>query len=394
MPNNKILDENALHAIKDYVDNTWTANALNTAGYVSAPSSSTANKVWKTDGSGNPAWRDDANSGGTVTKVSSGVGLTGGDITTTGTLKAKLKEETANTADSSRSTSTSGGLYSIEVDKSGNLAVRVPWTDHTYTVNNGTFKVQGNGTDAVSFTANQSGNSTLNIKGGGYTTVTKSANGEITVSSTGDGNTWIANALNTAGYVAAPTSSNSNQFWGTDGSGNPSWKSLPTSLNITDLSVGGVTGSTGQYPAATGDGGVVWANPPTHKYQHNIKIHNNNSVNGINVSFSFIDTVSSAYTSFGPLNAALYGAGFNAYNKTCPSSGWQQTAYSVNSIIGVFANSNSSTYAYFYFIYNQIASVSGTTMTFKDAPSGITSYTSANFGLGTTTIQDTVVQIV
>ena len=41
--------------------NTWDANALNVAGYVAAPISTTTNKVWKTDGSGNPAWRDDAN---------------------------------------------------------------------------------------------------------------------------------------------------------------------------------------------------------------------------------------------------------------------------------------------------------------------------------------------
>ena len=41
--------------------NTWNANALNVPGYVAAPVAATANKVWKTDGSGNPAWRDDAN---------------------------------------------------------------------------------------------------------------------------------------------------------------------------------------------------------------------------------------------------------------------------------------------------------------------------------------------
>ena len=39
---------------------TWNANALNVAGYVAAPSATVANKVWKTDASGNPAWRDDA----------------------------------------------------------------------------------------------------------------------------------------------------------------------------------------------------------------------------------------------------------------------------------------------------------------------------------------------
>ena len=39
---------------------TWIANAVTVAGYVAAPAALDANLVWKTDGSGNPAWRVDA----------------------------------------------------------------------------------------------------------------------------------------------------------------------------------------------------------------------------------------------------------------------------------------------------------------------------------------------
>lgn len=54
--------------------NTWIANSLNVAGYVAAPSGTTANKVWKTDGSGNPAWRDDAD---TITTSLAWTSITG-----------------------------------------------------------------------------------------------------------------------------------------------------------------------------------------------------------------------------------------------------------------------------------------------------------------------------
>lgn len=50
-------------------NNTWKANSSSSDGYVAAPTSSSANKVWKTDGSGNPAWRDDANTDTKVTAV-------------------------------------------------------------------------------------------------------------------------------------------------------------------------------------------------------------------------------------------------------------------------------------------------------------------------------------
>lgn len=53
---------NNILTIASSYTNTWVANALDTAGYVAAPSSEDGNKVWKTDSSGNPGWREDSNS--------------------------------------------------------------------------------------------------------------------------------------------------------------------------------------------------------------------------------------------------------------------------------------------------------------------------------------------
>lgn len=89
------------------------------------------------------AWNNKTSNTGTVTNVSAGVGLAGGDITTTGTVKAKLRSETALTNDSVAATETSGRVYPVAVDNSGYLAVNVPWTDSDTTYSEATTTTAG-----------------------------------------------------------------------------------------------------------------------------------------------------------------------------------------------------------------------------------------------------------
>lgn len=63
---------------------------------------------------------------GTVTSVATGAGLTGGTITTTGTIKCNLNSETSLGTIGSTSK-----LYAVGVDSNGKLCVNVPWSTDT-----------------------------------------------------------------------------------------------------------------------------------------------------------------------------------------------------------------------------------------------------------------------
>ena len=75
--------------------NTWNANTKTIAGYVSAPGA-IANKVWKTDASGNPAWRDDADTQG-VAKIVAGTNVSISPTDGLGTVTITSTDTNTNT---------------------------------------------------------------------------------------------------------------------------------------------------------------------------------------------------------------------------------------------------------------------------------------------------------
>ena len=83
--------------------------------------------------------------GGTSGSVTLNVGAGTGITVAADTVSAKLRSTTALTVDSAAATTTSGRVYPVAPDKSGYLAVNVPWTDTDtkYTLPNATSSTLG-----------------------------------------------------------------------------------------------------------------------------------------------------------------------------------------------------------------------------------------------------------
>ena len=106
-------------------------------GVISSPSeiddtASSSSKTWSAQKISQAISSASGGGDGTVTSVSAGVGLTtsdGNPITSSGTVKAKLKSETASALSSVAMGSTTDRQYAVGVDADGYLSVNVPWTD-------------------------------------------------------------------------------------------------------------------------------------------------------------------------------------------------------------------------------------------------------------------------
>ena len=170
---------------------------------------------------------------GTVTKVSTGIGLTGGDITSSGTVKAKLKSETAHTASSATPTNTASRQYAVGVDKDGYLSVNVPWVNNTYTVNDGTLTMQVAGVQKQTFNANQSTAATFNVP-----SATASDYGVIKVSSVNSSAVTVNSESATAGrYYPVELNSDGKAIVNVPWTDTSNW----TSLNVITNSTTGTT---------------------------------------------------------------------------------------------------------------------------------------------------------
>jgi hypothetical protein len=128
--------------------------------------------------------------------------------------------------------------YPVELD-SDQMYVNVPWTD----TQNPFQTITGTGSDNTdSGVLLSDSGGTVKILGDG--TVITAAQSGNTITLTGV-NTWVANSLNVAGYVAAPGAV-ANKVWKTDASGNPAWRddaNTDTGITGVTLAIGTSTGA-------------------------------------------------------------------------------------------------------------------------------------------------------
>lgn len=201
-------------------------------------------------------WNAKTSNTGTVTKVTAGTGLTGGDITSTGTIALATSGVTAGT------------YKCVTVDKYG----RVTAGDNTDADSHWTTGINAGASGATSNSAvtnpyvtvkdNSTYRSQIQLKGGGATTVSSDANGVITITSTDNNtNTWKAANASQEGYVPKSTANkilrsdaNGALYWGNDN--NTTYTSKAAEANGTDVSLV-TTGEKAIWNAKTSNTGTI-----------------------------------------------------------------------------------------------------------------------------------------
>lgn len=162
--------------------NTWNANSVNVAGYVSAPTSSNANKVWKTDANGNPGWRTDQDT--TSFTLSMAVSPGTSSITLAFGTKYLLTAGGSTyifTMPDNPNTNYQTGMYVGASQATSNSAVTNPYV---------------NIYDTAIY------RSKLQLVGAGGTTITSNDSSVITISSDSAGKIWVANSGITTKYTS------------------------------------------------------------------------------------------------------------------------------------------------------------------------------------------------